>query len=127
MSGTHLVVCIEGVSLSAALIQHNAKSPDVALLIVRLVLTQLWAKVVGGAHNGLCKVCVRAEDLSRRKEDRHAGLISLLPDLHVVVYNSDMFDGTQLPSIWQTNGGVECQHNRRLLVLSGWYSLDLGC
>lgn len=34
----------------------HAQCPDVALLIVWLILTQLRAQIVGGAHNGACKV-----------------------------------------------------------------------
>jgi hypothetical protein len=61
-----LVVCIKWVPLHTALVKHNAERPHVPLLIVRLVLTQLRAKVVRRAHNGFGEAGVRAQDLRLR-------------------------------------------------------------
>jgi hypothetical protein len=52
---THLVVCIKGVVLGAALVEAHPQRPHVALVIVGLVLAQLWGQVVRRAYNGLGK------------------------------------------------------------------------
>ena len=36
------------------LIENTAKCPEVRLVVVRLVLTDLWAEVVGSAYAGFC-------------------------------------------------------------------------
>lgn len=44
---------LKGMLLRAELIDDAANAPDVTLVVVRLALTDLWAEVIGGAHNCL--------------------------------------------------------------------------
>mmetsp|Transcript_88708 Transcript_88708/g.248189 ORF Transcript_88708/g.248189 Transcript_88708/m.248189 type:complete len:267 (+) Transcript_88708:204-1004(+) len=58
----HLIPCIEGVLKRAQLVHHAPVRPDVALLVVGLLLAHLGRQVVGGANQGLREARGLAED-----------------------------------------------------------------
>ena len=57
---SHLRLTIKGVFSRAAFIQHDTCCPDIALLIVRPILTKLRRQIVGRANHRLGKACVGA-------------------------------------------------------------------
>ena len=49
--------------LGTALVKHHTQGPNIAFLIVWLVLTQLRAEIIWGANDRLGKVGVCAQNL----------------------------------------------------------------
>mmetsp|Transcript_19813 Transcript_19813/g.55082 ORF Transcript_19813/g.55082 Transcript_19813/m.55082 type:complete len:276 (+) Transcript_19813:1787-2614(+) len=58
---------VEGVLEGRHLVQHTAKGPDIALVVVRLAVAELRGEVVGSSHRGLGKASWAAQHLGEAK------------------------------------------------------------
>ena len=57
-----MVLCLEGWSEGCHLVYDAAKGPDVALLVVLLLVYQLWTHIVGCANMSVSKHGVLIHD-----------------------------------------------------------------
>jgi hypothetical protein len=58
---------IEGMVQRGHFVQHTTECPDIALVIVGLILADLWRQIVRGADHGLCHQTVFAQNSCHTK------------------------------------------------------------